>query len=353
MAKPIEELQMKQLQLSINPFKPYCFLIFIILFMFGCNPEETPFIQEVTPEVAQLSTLRPTPTETPRIPTNTSTPVIVEQSTSSFSATSTVIPSLTPTVIPSATSTIISVPTLTNTEADAIFENFMATNGDCDLPCWWGFELGDSLENVNQTFINLGMPWLAEENSSRVDSDRMGAFNASYYDQNDGYVVARLSVNMQFHELDSSIEYIYIFVNNPRDVPMPPEFFRDWEQYYLSSFLQSYGKPTQVYFRVRSIGDPMDPPQYSVSLLYVDKGLAITYHVKGTSDEVCLDIDNVVALELSLFNPDGLDIWGYQFAPYNDEGYATLTWEAEIGESLDTFYETYKDSINLGCIQVP
>jgi hypothetical protein len=209
------------------------------------------------------------------------------------------------------------------------------------------------LENVNQTFINLGMPWLAEENSSRVDSDRMGAFNASYYDQNDGYVVARLSVNMQFHELDSSIEYIYIFVNNPRDVPMPPEFFRDWEQYYLSSFLQSYGKPTQVYFRVRSIGDPMDPPQYSVSLLYVDKGLAITYHVKGTSDEVCLDIDNVVALELSLFNPDGLDIWGYQFAPYNDEGYATLTWEAEIGESLDTFYETYKDSINLGCIQVP
>jgi len=181
------------------------------------------------------------------------------------------------------------------------------------------------------------------------------AYYADYHEDEQHGTTAdiKLSFNMQFHELDGSIEYIYIFVSNPRDVPMPSEFFRDWEQYYLSSFLQGYGKPTQVYFRVRSIGDPMDPPQYSVSLLYAEKGLAITYHIKGTQDEVCLGIENAVALELSLFNPDGLDIWGYNFAPYNDEGYATLTWEAEIGESLDTFFEISQNPSNLGCIQIP
>jgi hypothetical protein len=241
----------------------------------------------------------------------------------------------------------------------------MATNGGCDLPCWWGFELGDSLESVSQTFINLGIAPPVIGNSSKVDSDRMGSRNAHYADYyEDGEhgttAIVRLWVDLQFHELDGSIEYIYVFANRVRFEESQQEFIRDWKQYYLSSFLQKYGRPSQVYFRIRSIGDLMVPPQYSVSLLYLEQGLAITYHIKGewldevyTQAEVCLNIENVVALELSLFNPDGLDIWGYQFAPYNDEGYATLTWEAEIGESLETFYETYQDPSNLGCLQVP
>ena len=335
---------MRQLQSIIKSYWPTCVLITMILFLSSCMPEETLIGQRETPTGSQLPTLRPTSTDRPG--GTTATPPSI----------STIMMKSTP--MPSGTPTTTLVPTITSIEREAVFANFMATNGGCDLPCWWGIELGDSMESVNQTFINLGIAPLVIGNSSKVDSDRMGsrsAYYADYYEdeQHGPRADVRLSFNMQFHELDGAIEYIYIFVNNPRDVPMPPEFFRDWEQYYVSSFLQRYGQPTQVYFRVRSIGDPMDPPQYSVSLLYLDQGLAITYHIQGTSDELCLDIENVVALELSLFNPEGLERWGDNFAPYNDEGYATLTWEAEISESLDTFYETYQDPANLNCIQIP
>lgn len=336
---------MKQIFLSTKPYK-YCgLLVFIVLLTNGCRSEEAPFTQERTPEVANLSTLPPTSTETVMIATNTSTPIPTTADES--------------TTVPSATSTAMPVPTLTDMEAEAVFENFMATNGGCELPCWWGFQLGDSLESVSQTFSNLGMPWLEIGSIPKVGSDQMGTWDASYYDQNEGYVVARLSVHTQFHELDGSIQYIYVFVNRVKFEESQQEFIRDWEQYYLSSFLQRYGKPTQVYFRLRSVADVMDPPQFSVSLLYREKGLAITYHIKGVwlddqsgMAELCLDMENAQAIELSLFNPDNFDIWGYQFAPYHDELYEPLTWEAEIGMPLDTFYETYQNPENLNCLVV-
>lgn len=76
------------------------------------------------------------------------------------------------------------VPTLTEPEAELMFEDFMATNGECDLPCWWGFQLGESLDSISQRFIGIGLPWLVIGSSSKVDSDQMGTFDASYYDQN-------------------------------------------------------------------------------------------------------------------------------------------------------------------------
>jgi hypothetical protein len=260
------------------------------------------------------------------------------------------------------TPTSIPVPTLTFIEEGAMYQNLMTTNGVCKLPCWWGFQLGESLENINQTFVRWGMPWLEIQSSGRVRSEQMGAFSADYadyYEDENNRIVAdvRLSVDIEFHELDETVQFIYVFVNRVRFAESEQEFIRDWEQYFLNSFLQKYGKPTQVYFRIRSVGDLMLTPQFSVSLLYREKGLAITYHIEGTwldekytQAELCLNIENVRALELSLFDPDGFDRWGYQFAPYHDELYEPLTWEAEIGESLDSFYETYQHPENLNCL---
>lgn len=306
--------------------------------------------------MSQLSTSTPILTETLVTTTNISTPV----STIGGSPNAiTVTPSRTsqPTPYPPATATIMPMPTLTELEAESMFEIFMATNGECELPCWWGLQLGDSLESISQRFISIGMPWLVIGSSSKVDSDQMGTFDASYYDQNGENFVPRLSVGMQFHELDEFIDYIYIFVNRVKFEESQQEFIRDWERYYLSSFLQKYGRPNQVYFRLRNIADVMDPPQFSVSLLYLEEGLAITYHIRGNwlnnqdgKAELCLDMENVQAIELSLFNPENYDIWGYQFAPYHDELYKPLTWETKIGMSLDTFYETYKNPENLDCL---
>lgn len=352
---------MNMLSLTTNPYRRCFLLVSIMFFMLGCNTEEV-LIPE-TKGVAQLPALTPALTEIPMTATDTLTPVparvTVGGLTTTPIATSTLTPSLASPISPSATGTILPVPTLTESEAESVFEYFMTTNGGCEFPCWWGIKLGDSLESINQRFASLGMPWLVTGSSSKVESDRMGTWDASYYDQQEESFVPRLSVEMQFHELDDSIEYIYVFANRVKFEESQQEFIRDWEQYYLSSILQRVGEPTQVYFRLRNVADPMDPPQFSISLLYLEKGLAITYHVKGiwlhnqdAQAELCLDMENAQAIELSLFNPDNFDIWGYQFAPYHDELYEPLTWEAEMGMSLDTFYETYQNPENLDCLFV-
>ncbi|MBP6804582.1 MAG: hypothetical protein KBE23_19760 [Chloroflexi bacterium] len=336
---------MKQTVLPIKLYMNCGLFVFSLFFIIGCNPE-----------ISQLSTSDPISTETLVTATDISTPVST-MDVSPDAITATPSPTSTPTPHFSATATIMPVPTLTEPEAELMFEDFMATNGECDLPCWWGFQLGESLDSISQRFIGIGLPWLVIGSSSKVDSDQMGTFDASYYDQNGENFVPRLSVGMQFHELDEFIDYIYIFVNRVKFEESQQEFIRDWEQYYLSSFLQKYGKPDQVYFRLRNIADVMDPPQFSVSLLYLEKGLAITYHIRGSwpddqdgKAELCLDMENVQAIELSLFNPENYDIWGYQFAPYHDELYKPLTWEAEFGMPLATFYETYQNPENLDCL---
>lgn len=350
---------MYQLSLSTKSYGYCCLLLFIMLCMPGCSPEVGTFIEAGTLQTAQLPTTTPFTTKTPMIPTETSTKMstAVVEPTMIPSATSTISFSITSTNSFSTTPTMMPIPTRTKIEREALFENFMATNGGCELPCWWGFELGDSLESISQTFINLGIAPLVIGSSSKVDSDQIGTRDTSYYDIHEGNAVARLSVSTQFHELNDSLEYVYVFVNRVQFERSQEEFIRDWEQYFLSSFLQRYGKPTQVYFRLRTVAEVMDPPQFSVSLLYREKGLAITYHIIGrwlrdeeSRAEFCLDIENVQTIELSLFNPDGFDRWGYQFAPYHDELYEPLTWEVEYGVPLDTFYETYRHPENLDCL---
>ncbi|MCL4267796.1 MAG: hypothetical protein KJ069_31810 [Anaerolineae bacterium] len=331
----------------------YLLTLFVSLLISGCTPKEAQLIQGEYVEPTKLATRVPTVTEILTNPTNTITPISIQTSESTMTLT----PSPVSTSTPSQTPTTIPVATLTFAERQVLFREFMATNEDCDLPCWWGVELGESLENVNQRFSDLGMPWLVIEESNFVDSDRMGVLNAGYIDEDETRASYRLRVYTEFHELRNAVDYIYIKIDRPSSMEGQQEFIRDWEQYYLSSFLQRYGKPTQVYFRLRSIADPMDPPQFSVSLLYREKGLAITYHIIGrwlqhqdAQAEFCLDIENVQAIELSLFNPEGFDRWGYQFAPYHDELYEPLTWEAEFGMPLDTFYETYRQPENLNCL---
>ncbi len=331
------------------------FWIFILLLMPGCSPIETQSMQNEPTEHAELVTSVPTVTEVLINPTDIRASVPTQYS----EPTPTLNSSPTPIIITSDKPTPIPVATLTLAERQVLFSELMATNGGCDLPCWWSIELGESLDRINQKFIDLGMPWLIIEESHKVESDQMGVFNAGYIDEDETRPTYRLRVYTEFHELDNAVDYIYVQVDHPNSDQGQQEFIRDWEQYYLSSFLQRYGKPTQVYFRLRSIADVMDPPQFSVSLLYLEKGLAITYHIKGAwlpdqsgMAELCLDMENAQAIELSLFNPDNFDIWGYQFAPYHDELYEPLTWEAEIGMPLDTFYETYQKPENLNCLAV-
>ncbi|MBK8129283.1 MAG: hypothetical protein IPK53_10320 [bacterium] len=110
----------------------------------------------------------------------------------------------TPIIITSDKPTPIPVATLTLAERQVLFSELMATNGGCDLPCWWSIELGESLDRINQKFIDLGMPWLIIEESHKIGVTKCGVFNAGYID-----------------EMKPALHTDFVFIQNFMSLTMP------------------------------------------------------------------------------------------------------------------------------------
>ena len=334
-------------------------LIIVVWLMVGCTPSTSSVNQvdatqaptKISVTVARAtktlvpSTMTPSPTVT-----QTSQPTLIVPSSTPVPVTPTSILSITPTAEP--------VATLTIAERNATLQELMVTNGNCELPCWWGIELGSRLEDIEQRLAGQGMPWLGDGFSYEVESDQMRVFSLGYFDETLENPTYTLNVDTELHELNNSLAHMYIRVQRPVSELGKQEFVRDWEQYYLDSFLQQHGKPSEVYIHVITFADFMEIPDFFLTLLYEEKGFAITYHleaiwldVDNDIAELCLGMENLKRIRFALFNIDGFDVWGYRFYPY-DKGYEQYTWEKQIGTNVDTFYETYQHAENLGCVTI-
>ncbi len=337
-------MTMSVLHLPLKLVVRHLSLTWLAIFVIGCAdsvPLEVP-ARTATVETTFDGTLESPTTTVTLAPTNTAQPT----------PTDTLIPvTATPFPIPTPVST------LTLEERETLVQELMVTNGGCQLPCWWGVEMGDSLENVGEMFVEFGMPGWKVSTSTLGDAGQMGSIVSGYYNLADRVFYIDMSLN--FHTVDSRVQYIRVSVSRPHLDEGKDEFVRDWQQYFLSQILQNYGKPSQVYVRLQSIADPSPAPIYSLSLLYLDEGISVTYNLKGVwldenqlRGELCLEMENVNPLELSLFNPQYVEKWAYYFPPYDDELYEHMTWESQTGMGMDAFYEFYKDPVNLGCVQV-
>lgn len=338
----------------VSCFKPFvrCWVaICLTAFVVGCA-NTMPLEETISVATIQV-TRKPSTAIVPHTTiTSTITPIPVNIITT--------IPTETP-ILPTITSlplsTLTPVPTLTFGEREALIQGLMITNGECQLPCWWGIESGDRLGSIGQMFTDFGIPGWNTRTSNLGSSGLMGSIVVGYYDSSNSIFYVDISLN--FYTVDKMVQYIRVSSSRPHSDQGQQEFVRDWQQYFLSSILQNYGKPSQVYLRLRSIADPTPTPIYSLSLLYPEKGISITYNLEGIwlgdnqlHAELCLVMANTNPLELSLFNPQYFEEWGDYFPPYNDELYIQSTWEARTGMDLDTFYQTYQDPNNLECVQI-
>ena len=96
----------------------------------GCVPQAIP-----TPTLATISSA----TEPMSIPTATTMPP----------------PTNTPIITPT------SIPKLTGEQEDQFLEKILETNGDCELPCWWGNAIvpgKTTFENAEWFFYSEGIP---------------------------------------------------------------------------------------------------------------------------------------------------------------------------------------------------
>lgn len=342
------------LSLSFN----HWLFMFIMIFAVGCASPT------VLQEQASTANVKATPEAPIEMPLVTASAVMTSISTPT--TTSTHIPTTTSTPLRS-TATVTSspvlppIPTLNRVEEAALVQELMATNGGCQLPCWWGIQLGESLKSIGEVFNNVGIGSWHESVSDFGGGGERGYVRSGYYNPDTfGYDV---SVTVDFHTVDGVVQFIDVYTERPLRQYGEKVFVRDWEKHFLSSILQKYGKPQYVYFEPLNIADPA-PPDHSLGLYYSELGINVSYTFYGiwigdVEAEVCLALENVRDINLSLYNPELADVWGAYLIPpefYSDpklvELFSQWTWEAQTGMDLDTFYETYKNPDNLGCIQV-
>lgn len=322
-----------------------CGLVFVIWLLVGCTSSQESsetFSATATRTTEIPPSILPTATITIVTPTNTSVPTQTPLPSRTYTP---LPPTLTPTLVPTSTP----VPTLTYEGEGELLQELMATNGGCQLPCWWGIKLGDTLMSVGETFNQWGAaPWRVT-----TSGDEIGYINLGYYEPDTGFDSVR--VFSQFYAVEGVVQYIEISGSHESRQFGEQEFVTDWEQYFLSSFLQTYGKPTLVYFVPGSIMEQTST--YTLHLYYPDSGINISYNFLGTplSDnvlEVCFRLEDVFLVQLYLYNPKFAENWPIPHLLGRGSTYEPWLIENQLGIDLDTFYEIYQDPNNLGCIQV-
>ncbi len=346
---------MMKREFFLRQFICFWFVTLVLLIITGCaslvdSQEQVKVIatrSTITPSVTMTAVYQPT-TTIPSVPTEPK--VLPSPATSPTGLSS---PALTP--IPALSAEMIDA-------REQLIQELMQTNGNCQLPCWWGIELRQNIETAGQRFTDLRMSGWNVMTSDLSDNDNaMGYIHLGYYDLENSFFCVRISLKL--YTVGEKIQFIRVFTERPLRKYGEEEFVRDWDQYFLSAMLQKYGKPTHVYLVPLNIAEP-SPPDHALILYYPELGINVSYDFHGNwiedgMAEVCPNITNAKNIELSLYNPEFADVWGTYLSPpefYTDPELIGLfnawTWAVQTGTDIDTFYETYRISENLECVQV-
>ncbi len=339
-----------------SPLKLFVFLWFWVLaliFMAGCTVSSETLPQlETTAKTAPLiivattnqpvSEIETTPTEikTPLLPATTSSPTTMPL----------------PTLLPVSTLSIEQEALLEDNAE--LLQELMQTNGGCQLPCWWGTELGENTASVNEKFINYGISlWYIPSNFEGIDEQ--GYVHLGYY--NPTTLGDDVSVTTDFRFVDGKVQFIDALVERPLRQYGEEKLLRDWEKYSISSMLQQYGLPPYVYLFPQNVTEA-ELLNFSLLMYYPELGYKFEYEPYNISSgetqaELCLNLDNMRFINLSLYNPEFVNLRPKYLLPpalnpEADDFIQAWTWESVTGMDLDMFYEIYKDSSSPECIQI-
>lgn len=316
------------------------FFIIISFVLTGCSLQT----KEEAPAASTIVVSRALPSQTPRpIPQATSaTPTL------------TVMPTLTPStqptipvpmiaVQPTAAETQMSIPTVADMEVTQQVLWLFETNNGCQLPCWWGITPGQTTWQTAQEFLS-GFDFDIYE----LDSDSESA----YYG-----VIIPLPIEVFFADRwapsiitrNDVVEHIFTNVANGK----PPK--GTLAQYYLSSFLTTYGAPSEVGLFTYSSPYVGDDLPFVTTLFYADQGIAAAYSINGERQgEVvkgCIQEEPVTFL--SLWSPDLKLTFEEVTTGSSALNRDYLSLEESTKMSIATFYETFKKPENTTCLETP
>ena len=251
-------------------------------------------------------------------------------------------------VVPTHTPVPMSLP---NSESAKLIKDLLATNANCELPCWWGIQPGSLLIATNIDPITRTL-------SHHLTDDVLDIS----VNNSDKDVVTGLEyqVNVAFALSATKVSEIRVHGGSPADIPPPGwGFGNDWHKYAPHQVLTKLEMPNEV--RLSAVEFPSSNVLFfTLDVIYPDKGIAIHYngfgHKHGAQYMICPTLsgdagfDGVTTVDLLLtssgdverFN-DSLSRW----TPYKTQG--TLPIRDAIGLSVGDFYKQFKDDVPDAC----
>ena len=248
---------------------------------------------------------------------------------------------------------------------DALLVDMLATNGGCELPCWWGITPGVTpWEDVQQQFLSYGK----SISSWSWDVDKWGTgHKVGFLGRHESYPFDYVVEHIIYEQ-----EGIVSLIGAQGHVPgwpadewtLSPRFVQDWERYTLDQVLARFGKPTQVLLHYWSDHESF----FGVGVLYEDRGILVEYMglAQGEKEEdeyhfdpvvICPTRSQLTDINIWLKSPEAelsltdvfLDSGGGYLGllPYQN----TPSLEDATGMTLDTFYTTFLDPNTDACME--
>lgn len=343
----VKRFQPKQIQL-------YFLFVVSILLIVSCLPTTSP-----TAIIAITSTATNTPGYLP-------TPADLEEATPLPTAVHITQPTVTPALFTPTLSPITAsltpelTPTFTSEQIADNLATLMAENGGCELPCWWGIVPGEAkIETIPERFIPLGLVELQEweqlyvvlRTQRLVWLEEWKELHASG---------SGSSIFVWFDVKNDTIQSIEVRGAVQRAGSIE-EFADDWGRYSLDQVLTRYGMPAHVFVYYPWLSGP-GPAFYHLFLFYDALGIQIDYvgsaqHAVDGKSQACPLLSGMIEINLFLYQPGEIDNVieliippeTVSFVGPEDVVYDLMSWEQAVGTSLQSFYETFKDSDNNNC----
>ncbi|MCB0033519.1 MAG: hypothetical protein KDE51_05860 [Anaerolineales bacterium] len=289
----------------------------------------------IAPSVTHTATNTSTPTP---ISMNTSTPTQI--ATKTQEAIDTLVPTSTLIAIETLEPILTPLPTILPEGRGQVYNELMSTNKGCMLPCWWGFELGETtIQQVEQFYSSFDA-----STTVRAFSNGRSRLTALFVDPQieDGIQIRHMFRAQDNIVIEAEIQVIYS------------------ANHQIESFLQQFKQPSEVW--LRTIPEPFEGVlPVSLRLYFPNQGILVSYAVFGelVNDNVQVCFNDTGGTIYLLWDPA---IWN----PNGDKGFIERTNESseltleghrpidEISNwDIEQFYTILSDPNHTECLQTP
>ncbi len=257
-------------------------------------------------------------------------------------------PTLPPMHTPTPSPTLTPLPTLTARESETRIRELLRTNGDCELPCWWGITPGRTTWAATRQFIIQ----MGGRTSDMLHRDGSIGHGVGGFDANDIYT----SVGVL--ERGGVVESIEVAIEGEHNQLV---FLEDWKYYSLSQILAIYGEPSRVWIQLAA--GPVMPGStmgYGIWLFYDHLGFLVSYGGSGVVVQSIYRIcpaqngpGGIVSIRLWLQSPHSKTSLE-ELAGVTRENLPYLRpVEEATGLSVDEFYALFTQSDAPACFESP